>query len=73
MRHEETGLVNEIKALRTKRGLTQEGLAEACGVTRKTINTIERGRFVPSTDLALKISAVLGVRVEDAFRLGDAP
>ena len=73
MRHEETGLVNEIKALRTKRGLTQEGLAEACGVTRKTINTIERGRFVPSTVLALKISAVLGVRVEDAFRLGDAP
>jgi putative transcriptional regulator len=38
-------------------------------VTRKTINTVGRGRFVPSTPLALKLSRALGVRVEEIFRL----
>ena len=69
MRHEETGLANRLKELRAERGLTQEALAEAVEVTRKTINTVERGRFVPSTVLALKLAAVLGVRVEEVFFL----
>jgi putative transcriptional regulator len=62
-------LVNHIKALRTRRNLTQEQLAELAGVTRKTINTIETGRFVPSTTLALKLAQVFGVRVEQVFEL----
>ncbi|WP_031551915.1 helix-turn-helix transcriptional regulator [Parvularcula oceani] len=69
MRHEGTGLANRLKELRAERGLTQEALAEAVEVTRKTINTVERGRFVPSTVLALKLAAVLGVRVEEVFFL----
>ncbi len=69
MRHEETGLVNRLKERRAERGLTQEALAEAVGVTRKTINTVERGRFVPSTVLALKLAAALGSRVEELFFL----
>ncbi len=62
-------LDNEIKVLRARHDLTQADLAERVGVTRKTINTIENGHFVPSTVLALKIARVFGVPVEEVFRL----
>jgi len=62
-------LENEIKVLRAKHDLTQAELAEQVGVTRKTINTIENGHYVPSTVLALKIARVFGVPVEEVFRL----
>jgi putative transcriptional regulator len=62
-------LDNEIKVLRARDDLTQADLAERVGVTRKTINTIENGHFVPSTVLALKIARVFGVPVEEIFRL----
>jgi putative transcriptional regulator len=62
-------LRNHIKVERARRNLTQEQLADLAGVTRKTINTIETGRFVPSTILALTLARVLGVRVEDLFEL----
>jgi|KBSSwiStaDraftv2_1062776.scaffolds.fasta_scaffold422748_4 putative transcriptional regulator len=62
-------LRNHIKLERARRNLTQEQLADLAGVTRKTINTIETGRFVPSTILALTLARVLGVRVEDLFEL----
>jgi len=67
---EET-LRNHLKAERARRGLTQEQLANMAGVTRKTINSIETGRFVPSTTLALKLARVLGSRVEALFELED--
>lgn len=67
MGHEK--LANEIKVLRAKHDLTQAELAERVGVTRKTINTIENGHYVPSTVLALKIARVFGVPVEEVFRL----
>jgi len=54
---------------RARLDLTQEELAERIGVTRKTINTIERERFVPSTVLALRLSRALGVPVEEIFKL----
>ena len=54
---------------RTRAERTQEQLAVNVGVTRKTINTIERGHFVPSTLLALKLAQALGVKVEDLFSL----
>jgi putative transcriptional regulator len=57
---------------RAARNLTQEQVAELAGVTRKTITTIETGRFVPSTILALKLARVFGVRVEDLFELDEA-
>ena len=63
------GLRNRLKAERTGRHLTQEQLAALVGVSRKTINTVETGRFVPSTVLALKLARALHVRVEDLFSL----
>ena len=65
----EDRLDNQIKVFRARHDLTQAELAERVGVTRKTINTIENGRFVPSTMLALKIARVFGVPVEELFRL----
>lgn len=62
-------LANRLRELRAARDLTQAGLAEAVGVSRKTVNTVENGVFVPSTTLALKLAAALGCRVEDIFFL----
>lgn len=64
-----SGLVNSLKAHRTRAGLTQAALAEAVGVSRKTINTVENGVFIPSTLLALKLARQLCVQVEDIFTL----
>jgi len=63
------GLANRLTDLRAERGLTQAALAEAVGVSRKTINTVENGVFVPSTTLALKLAKALGVPVEEIFSL----
>ncbi len=51
--------------------ITQANLAEAVQVTRKSINAIENGIYVPSTVLALKIATVLNCDVEDLFKLHD--
>ena len=64
-------LSNSLNQLRGERGLTQAALAELAGVSRKTINTVENGVFVPSTLLALKLARVLGCRVEDIFSVVD--
>lgn len=64
-------LSNDIKERRAQVSMTQAELAEACSVSRKTINTVENGVFVPSTILALKIAAVFGVPVEQVFWLED--
>ncbi|MDP4268073.1 MAG: helix-turn-helix transcriptional regulator [Bacteroidota bacterium] len=60
-------LKNNIKVFRAKYNLTQEELAVKVGVTRKTINTIENGVFIPSTLLALKIASVFNDTVENVF------
>ena len=62
-------LRNNLKVFRARHDLTQADLAERIGVTRKTINTIETGRFVPSTVLALKLARAFGVSVEELFEL----
>jgi putative transcriptional regulator len=62
-------LFNRLLAIRTEAGLTQAGLAELVGVSRKTINTVENGIFIPSTLLALKLARALGRPVEDLFSL----
>lgn len=54
---------------RNARGLTQVALAEQIGVSRKTINTVENGVFIPSTTLALKIARAFGRSVDDVFYL----
>ena len=62
---------NSVHNLRTKRGLTQEELAEKVGVTRQTIIAIERGNYTPSVMLALKLSAIFKVSVEEIFKIYD--
>ena len=64
-------LLSSLKTLRTQAGLTQADLAERVGVTRKTINTVENGVFVPSTVLALKLARALSTTVEGLFQLPD--
>ena len=64
-------LKNNIKSLRKSKGITQLELAKEIKVSRKTINTVENGVFIPSTILALKIAKVLQVRVEELFWLDD--
>jgi putative transcriptional regulator len=63
------GLGNRLREARTARDLTQAALAELVGVSRKTINTVENGVFVPSTTLALKLARALECKVEDIFSL----
>jgi putative transcriptional regulator len=65
----ETRLQSTLKVHRARLDLTQEKLAELVGVTRKTINTVETGRFIPSTVLALKLARALGATVEELFHL----
>jgi putative transcriptional regulator len=60
-------LGNRLKDRRVELGLTQAELAERVGVSRKTVNTVENGVFVPSTLLALKLAAALGQSVEQLF------
>jgi putative transcriptional regulator len=62
-------LKNKIKVYRAMHDLTQEDLAKKVGVTRKTINTIETGKFVPSTILALKLAKAFDITVEELFEL----
>ena len=62
-------LLNNLEAARKSAGLTQRQLSELAEVSRKSINAIENGVYVPSTVLALKIAETLGCRVEDPFRL----
>jgi len=59
---------NDVKELRAERGLSQEELAKALDVTRQTIISIEKGRYVPSLGLALAIGRYFGKPVEEIFR-----
>lgn len=62
-------LENSIRVQRAIKNITQEELAAAVGVTRKTINTIENGIYTPSTVLALRIARYFEVPVEEIFKL----
>ncbi|GGG31550.1 helix-turn-helix transcriptional regulator [Pontibacter amylolyticus] len=60
---------NNIKVERAKKDMTQEQLAEALGVSRQTINAIEKNKYLPSTLLALKMSDLFGMTVNELFIL----
>jgi putative transcriptional regulator len=62
-------LLNNLEELRKRAGLTQEELSIQAEVSRKSINAIENGVYVPSTVLALKISKTLNCKVEGLFEL----
>lgn len=60
---------NTIKVERAKKNLTQADLAEKIGISRQAVNSIETGKFVPSTVLALKMAKVFETKVEEIFEL----
>jgi putative transcriptional regulator len=62
-------LLNNLEERRKSSGLTQQHLSESAGVSRKSINAIENGIYVPSTVLALKIAKTLHCSVEELFKL----
>ena len=64
-------LKNRIKVYRAMNDWTQEELARRVSVTRKTINTVENGKFIPSAYLALRIAKAFDAAVEDVFQLDE--
>ena len=62
-------VTNRVKTLRTERGWTQQELADAVGVSRQSINSIERDRYVPSLPLALLFARVFKCSTDDIFTL----
>ena len=62
-------LLNNLEELRKRAGLTQEELSVQAEVSRKSINAIENGIYIPSTVLALKIAKTLNCNVEELFKL----
>ncbi len=69
MGRNQKNLLNNLEEIRKSAGLTQQELSEAAEVSRKSINAIENGIYVPSTVLALKIAKTLNCNVEDLFKL----
>lgn len=65
----EQGILNRVKELRMARGWTQEELAKATGVSRQSINSIERNRYVPSLALALTFARVFDCATDEIFQL----
>jgi len=64
---------NRIKVFRAMHDLTQEDLAQATGVTRQTILAIENRKYVPSLDLAFRISRYFNVNIEEVFSYEEEP
>ncbi len=62
---------NEVRNLRASGGLSQQQLAEALGVSRQTINSIEKERYTPSLPLAIGLARFFGQPVEEIFDAGD--
>jgi putative transcriptional regulator len=62
-------LCNNLREIRKSRGLTQQQLSESADVSRKSINAVENGVYIPSTVLALKIAKTLNCSVEELFEL----
>lgn len=62
-------LNNNLEEIRKSAGLTQQELSDNAEVSRKSINAIENGIYIPSTLLALKIAKILKCKVEDIFKL----
>lgn len=64
-------VANQVKGIRVRLGLTQAELAEQVGVARVSILSIEKGRYIPTVETALRISQALGLPVEELFWLKD--
>lgn len=69
----EPGIQNRLREMRLSRSWTQEHLAEAAAVSRQSINSIERGRYIPSLPLALELARIFGCPLEQLFYLEKQP
>ncbi len=69
---EPTEVKNQLAELRNKKGWSQADLAEQLGVSRQTINSLERGKYDPSLPLAFKISKLFGLPIEQIFQPDDS-
>ncbi len=63
---------NALRLARAQNNITQQELADKIGVSRQTINSIETGRYIPSTVLALKLAKILDSQVEALFQIEEA-
>ena len=64
-----TPISNAIRKLRFEHGeMTQQALADACGITRQTVIALEAGKYAPSLELAFRIAHAFGTGVEDVFQ-----
>lgn len=68
-----TSVQNRIKELRCERGWTQQQLADAVGVSRQSVNSIERQRYEPSLALALRFARIFECATDDIFALEEEP
>lgn len=64
---------NEVRRLRSERGLSQGALGTALGVSRQTVNAIEVGKYDPSLPLAIRLARYFGATVEEVFHLDEVP
>lgn len=60
-------MTNDVRELRTAKGMSQQALGDALGVSRQTINAIEQGRYDPSLPLAIRLARHFGLTVEEIF------
>jgi putative transcriptional regulator len=65
------GINNLVKEYRTEAAMTQQELADAAGVSRQSVISIERGRYVPSLQLALRLAAIFECSTDELFRLSE--
>ncbi|WP_425474751.1 helix-turn-helix transcriptional regulator [Frateuria hangzhouensis] len=64
-----TPITNAIRRLRFEHGeMTQQALADACGITRQTVIALEGGKYAPSLELAFRIARTFGAGLEDVFQ-----
>lgn len=60
-------MINHLEELRKQRGIRQEDLAQALGVSRQTVISLEKGKYNPSLSLAFKLARYFGLSIEDIF------
>jgi putative transcriptional regulator len=60
-------MVNDVRELRAAKGMSQQALGDALGVSRQTVNAIEQGRYDPSLPLAIRLARYFGLTVEEIF------
>ncbi len=64
-------IINQLNVLRAEKKITQQDLADAIGVTRATVNALEKGNYNPSLELAFRLSMYFEKNIQDIFKVGE--